>query len=87
LVSDELPTSKPSTTSTSSTTKQSPVALEQNYRQHSVQALLLLAELAATLLDVVYRSEEKERVVPFLSQHILSNVFPYLRNHRLVLNQ
>ena len=41
----------------------------------------MLAELTATLLDVVYRSEEKERVVPFI-HNILHNVFPYLRNHR-----
>ena len=42
---------------------------------------MLLAEVTVTLLDVVYRSEEKERVIPLLS-NILYNVFPYLKNHR-----
>jgi len=51
------------------------------HRQYSVQALMLLAEVTVTLLDVVYRSEEKERVIPLLS-NILYNVFPYLKNHR-----
>ncbi len=50
-------------------------------RQYSVQALVMLAELTATLLDLVYRSEEKERVVPLLHS-LLYNVFPYLKNHR-----
>jgi len=51
------------------------------HRQYSVQALMLLGEVTVTLLDVVYRSEEKERVIPLLS-NILYNVFPYLKNHR-----
>jgi len=52
-----------------------------DHRQYSIQALMLLAEVTVTLLDVVYRSEEKERVIPLLS-NILYNVFPYLKNHR-----
>lgn len=52
-----------------------------NQHQYSVQALILLSEVTATLLDVVYRSEEKERVIPLLN-NILYNVFPYLKNHR-----
>lgn len=48
----------------------------------SVQALHVLADVAATLLDVVYQSDEKEKVVPLLS-NILFNVFPFLRNHRI----
>jgi len=51
-----------------------------NYQQYSVQALVMLADITAPLLDVVYRSEEKDKVVPFLST-IMHNVFPYLRNH------
>ena len=53
------------------------------HQQYSVQALMLLAQVTVTLLDVVYRSEEKERVIPLLS-NILYNVFPYLKNHRYV---
>ena len=56
-------------------------AVTATHRQYSVQALMLLAEITVTLLDVVYRSEEKERVIPLLS-NILFNVFPYLKNHR-----
>ncbi|XP_074662898.1 protein DOP1A-like [Tubulanus polymorphus] len=48
---------------------------------HSVQALALLAELIAPLLDVVYGSDEKDRVVPFLTTSIMYNVFPYLKHH------
>lgn len=67
----------------------SPVVLESvmrtditvDCRQYSVQALQLLADVTITLLDVVYRSDEKERIVPLLST-ILGNVFPYLKNHR-----
>ncbi|XP_048879071.1 protein dopey-2 isoform X1 [Brienomyrus brachyistius] len=47
---------------------------------YSVQALSLLAEVLAPLLDMVYRSEEKERAVPLISR-LLYFVFPYLRNH------
>ena len=56
-------------------------ASEWNYQQYSVQALMMLADITASLLDVIYRSEEKDKVVPFLST-IMHNVFPYLRNHR-----
>ena len=52
-----------------------------SYHQYSVQALTLLSEVTATLLDIVYRSEEKERVVPLLNT-ILYHIFPYLKNHR-----
>ena len=39
-------------------------------------------QVVSPLLDVVYKSDEKERVVPFLSSAILQNVFPYLKHHR-----
>ncbi|XP_067674328.1 protein dopey-1-like isoform X1 [Haliotis asinina] len=48
--------------------------------KYSVQALSILAELTAALLDVVYGSDEKDKVAPFLMT-TLTNVFPYLRNH------
>ncbi|KAL5009879.1 hypothetical protein ScPMuIL_012184 [Solemya velum] len=48
--------------------------------KYNVQALTLLAEVTAPLLDVVYSSDEKDKAVPFLSS-LLNNVFPYLRNH------
>ncbi|NXB00796.1 DOP2 protein, partial [Cnemophilus loriae] len=47
---------------------------------YSVQALSLLAEVLASVLDVVYRSDEKEKAVPLISR-LLYFVFPYLRNH------
>ncbi|KAL1787839.1 dopey-2 isoform X1 [Sigmodon hispidus] len=47
---------------------------------YSVQALSLLAEILASLLDMVYRSDEKEKAVPLISR-LLYYVFPYLRNH------
>ncbi|CAG5136270.1 unnamed protein product [Candidula unifasciata] len=50
--------------------------------RYSVQALFLLAELTSHLLDVVYSSEEKFKVAPFLTT-LLYNVFPYLRNHSM----
>ncbi|XP_029459352.1 protein dopey-2 isoform X2 [Rhinatrema bivittatum] len=47
---------------------------------YSVQALSLLAEVLASLLDMVYRSDEKEKAVPLITR-LLYYVFPYLRNH------
>ncbi|KAL4657008.1 protein dopey-2 isoform X2 [Arapaima gigas] len=47
---------------------------------YSVQALSLLAEVLAPLLDMVYRSDEKEKAVPLISR-IMYYVFPYLKNH------
>ncbi|XP_072471021.1 protein DOP1B isoform X2 [Notamacropus eugenii] len=47
---------------------------------YSVHALSLLAEIVACLLDVIYRSDEKEKAVPLISR-LLYYVFPYLRNH------
>uniref|UniRef100_A0A2C9KBU5 Uncharacterized protein n=1 Tax=Biomphalaria glabrata TaxID=6526 RepID=A0A2C9KBU5_BIOGL len=48
--------------------------------KYSVQALGLMAELTAPILDVIYSSEEKDKVAPFLTT-LLYNVFPYLRHH------
>ncbi|XP_042221570.1 protein dopey-1 homolog isoform X2 [Homarus americanus] len=47
---------------------------------YSVSALSVLAELLAPLLDVLYVSEEKDKVVPLLTS-IMAHVVPYLRNH------
>ncbi|XP_076857747.1 protein DOP1B isoform X2 [Brachyhypopomus gauderio] len=46
----------------------------------SVQALALLAEVLAPLLDMVYRSDEKEKALPLISR-LMYYVFPYLKNH------
>ena len=48
--------------------------------QFAVPALALLGELLAPFLDIIYNSEEKERVVPLLHS-VMYNVVPYLRNH------
>lgn len=50
-----------------------------NFR-NSVKALTVLSEVVANLFDVVYSSEDKEKIVPLLSS-IMANVTPYLRNH------
>ncbi|KAM3607379.1 uncharacterized protein V6R79_006681 [Siganus canaliculatus] len=47
---------------------------------YSVQALILLAEILAPLLDMIYRSDEKEKAVPLISR-LMYYVFPYLKNH------
>ena len=49
---------------------------------YSLLALSVLAEHAATLLDIVYnRTDDKDRVVlPFL-QNLVTNVMPYVRTH------
>ncbi|CAF0867652.1 unnamed protein product [Adineta ricciae] len=49
---------------------------------YSLLALSVLAEHAATLLDIVYnRTDEKDRVVlPYL-QNLVTNVMPYVRTH------
>ena len=52
-----------------------------NAGKHSTQALVVLADVLASLLDIVFGSEEKERVVTFLI-NVMGNVTPYLRNHR-----
>ena len=43
-------------------------------------ALAVLAKLLATLLDIVYQSEEKDRALPLLST-VMYNLVPYLRVH------
>ncbi|KFO30401.1 Protein dopey-1 [Fukomys damarensis] len=47
---------------------------------YSVHALTLLSEILAHLLDMVFYSDEKERVIPLLV-NIMHYVVPYLRNH------
>lgn len=42
---------------------------------------MILFQFVAPILDVVYSSEEKERVVPLVSS-IMYFVTPYLKNHR-----
>ena len=39
-----------------------------------------LGELLAPLLDIIYSSDEKDKVVPLLSS-VMINVVPYLKNH------
>ncbi|GIY77558.1 protein dopey-1 [Caerostris extrusa] len=51
-----------------------------NNAQYSVQALCCLAEFLAPVLDFVYVGEEKEKVIPLLS-NIMHYATPYLKNH------
>jgi hypothetical protein len=50
--------------------------------RYSIQALAVLAELLAPLQDLIFPSQDKERVIPLLTS-LLANVVPYLRHHRL----
>ncbi|KAM9320852.1 protein DOP1B [Gastrophryne carolinensis] len=70
---EEEPYDETATTQTSMVSASAPSV-------YSVQALSMLAEVLATLLDMVYRSDEKEKAVPLISR-LLYYVFPYLRNH------
>lgn len=47
---------------------------------YSVATLSVMADLLAPLLDVVFGSQEKERVVTLLT-NLMYNVTPYLKNH------
>lgn len=42
---------------------------------------LFIVQVLAHLLDMVFYSDEKERVIPLLV-NIMHYVVPYLRNHR-----
>jgi len=46
----------------------------------AVAALNLLGGMMATILDIIYTSEEKDKVIPLLTQ-VMSNTVPYLRHH------
>ena len=46
----------------------------------SVSALEVLAIEVASLLDVLYSSDEKEKVLPLLTQ-LMTHTTPYLKNH------
>lgn len=48
---------------------------------HSLQALNILAEYLAKTLDIVYKSEEKDRLVVPLLMSLMSNLWPYLKTH------
>ncbi|XP_065649698.1 protein dopey-1 isoform X2 [Hydra vulgaris] len=48
--------------------------------QFSVPALLILAEYFASMYDLLYLSEEKDKVAASLV-YLLYNVIPYLKNH------
>ena len=67
------PSRSPSSTSSISVEKRAMTAF-------SVPALALLGELLAPLLDIIYHSDEKEKVVPLLYS-VMDYVVPYLRNH------
>lgn len=48
---------------------------------HSLQALTILAEYLAKTLDIVYKSDEKDRLVVPLLTCLMSNLWPYLKTH------
>jgi len=51
-----------------------------NFAKHAVSALSILGKLLSNLLDIVYQSDEKEKVLPLLTT-LMYNVTPYLRHH------
>ena len=52
-----------------------------NSNSYSTQALCVLAEVLAPVLDMVFGSDEKERMTSFLTT-VMCNVTPFLKNHR-----
>jgi len=52
-----------------------------NNLSHSLQALNILAEYLAKTLDIVYKSEEKDRLVVPLLANLMFNLWPYLKTH------
>uniref|UniRef100_A0A915EYE9 Dopey N-terminal domain-containing protein n=1 Tax=Echinococcus canadensis TaxID=519352 RepID=A0A915EYE9_9CEST len=48
-----------------------------------VLALKMLAEHMAVFFDVVYKSEEKDRVPSALNNGILANILPFLKSHNI----
>ncbi|KAL5102848.1 hypothetical protein TcWFU_005011 [Taenia crassiceps] len=57
-----------------------PVLLKEDL---SVLALKMLAEHMAVFFDVVYKSEEKDRVPSALNNGILTNILPFLKSHNI----
>lgn len=49
----------------------------------SLQALNILAEYLAKTLDIVYKSDEKERLVVPLLTSLMFNLWPYLKTHSI----
>lgn len=50
---------------------------------HSLQALNILAEYLAKTLDIVYKSDEKDRLVIPLLTNLMVNLWPYLKTHSM----
>ncbi|KAH9425389.1 Protein dopey-1 [Dermatophagoides pteronyssinus] len=50
------------------------------YSYFCIKALYAMAEFAAPVLDVVYASEEKEKMIPLIT-NLMSYVIPYLKSH------
>ncbi|CAF1040873.1 unnamed protein product [Didymodactylos carnosus] len=61
---------------------QTMISFDSSNTNYSLLALSILAEHAASLLDIVYsKIDEKERIViPFL-QNLVPNVIPYVKTH------
>ena len=75
-----LATPRPPSRSSSSSASASISEEKRAMTAFSVPALALLGELLAPLLDIIYHSDEKEKVVPLLYS-VMDYVVPYLRNH------
>ena len=56
-------------------------AISSSSSHYSTQALSVMSEVLAPLLDVVFGSEEKDRVTSLLTT-VMYNVTPYLKHHR-----
>ena len=48
--------------------------------QYSVPVILIMAEYLAPMLDMLYLSEEKDKI-PSALIYLMYNIFPYLKNH------
>ncbi|XP_065057535.1 protein dopey-1-like isoform X2 [Rhopilema esculentum] len=59
-----------------------PVAptMQTRNAQYSASALCLMAEILSSMLDLLYLSEEKDKITSFMF-YVIYNVTPYLKNH------
>jgi len=58
-----------------------PTVVNSKTSQYSVPAILILAEYIAPMMDLVYLSEEKDKIASALV-YLIYNIIPYLKNHR-----
>ena len=56
------------------------ISVKVTTASHAIAALTVLGKLMDALLDIIYQSEEKDKVLPLLTT-VMYNLVPYLRTH------